>query len=148
MKAQLISALIATTIIGATASISNAQIPSAPRVNIQMENGVPSIPGIEFSDEQKEKLKEVNQEARSRMSEILTSEQQDDLRAAVDAGTNPQEAIKTLNLSNKQKNNLEKVQKWQRKQVLGILDNEQKRKIMQMRQRQGRQVGSYRLNIR
>jgi Spy/CpxP family protein refolding chaperone len=100
---------------------------------------------MEFSDEQKEKLKELNQEVRSRMSEILTSEQQDDLRASVKAGNNPQEAIKTLDLSDEQKGKLKKVQKWQRKRLSNILNNEQKRKIMQMRQRQGR--GS-RFNIR
>lgn len=144
MKGLLISALISSTILGATASISNAQIPSAPRVNIQMEDGVPSIPGMDFSDEQKEKLKELNQEVRSRMSEILTSEQQDDLRASVKLGDDPQEAIKTLDLSNEQKKNLKKVQKWQRKQLFSILNNQQKRKIMQIRQRQG---GGSRFNI-
>ncbi len=141
MKAQLISALISTVILGATGSITNAQIPSAPRANIQMENGVPSIPGMEFSDEQKVKLKKLTQEVRSRMSEILTSEQQDDLRASIKAGNNPLEAIKTLDLSDEQKAKLKKVQKWQRKGLSNILNNEQKRKIMQMRQRQGRGFG-------
>lgn len=72
------------------------------------------------------------------MSKILTSEQQDDLRASVKAGKNPQEAIKILDLSDEQKEKLKKVQKWQRKRLSNILNNEQKRKIMQMPQRQGR----------
>ena len=147
MKTQLISALIATTIIGATASISNAQVPSAPQVNIQTVDGVPSIPGIEFTDEQKEKLKEVSQEARSRMSEDLTSEQQDDLKAAAEAGENPRNLIKSFNLSREDKKELQSIQKWQLEEFSNILTDEQKEKFMEMRQRQGRRVGGYRLNI-
>ncbi len=138
MKTQLISALITTIILGGTASISQAQFPSAPPANIQIQDGIPQIPGINLSEEQKEKFKEVNQEARSRISEILTSEQREDLEAAVKAGNNPLDAIKTLDLSKDQKKNLEKVQKWQRSQLKDILTRQQKMKIMQMRQTRGR----------
>ncbi|MEM6399565.1 MAG: hypothetical protein AAF757_04935 [Cyanobacteria bacterium P01_D01_bin.116] len=145
MKAKLISAVITTAIFGTIASIANAQTPSIPPANIQMEDGVPSIPGIEFSEEQKEKLKEINQEARSRINEILTSEQQDSLQAAVDGGSDPKEAIKSLNLSTEQRKEFESIQKLKREQLNNILTNEQKTKIMQMRQRKGQ--GS-RFNIR
>ncbi len=145
MKAKLISALISTAILGTTANIAQAEFPSAPPANIQMEDGVPSIPGIEFSDEQKEELKELKEEARSRISEILTSEQQNDLRAAIEAGENPKDVMKSFNLSKEDKKELQSIQKWQRKQLFGILNNEQKRKLMQMRQRQ---KGGFRFNLR
>ena len=135
MKATFISALILTTIVGGTVSSVNAQLPSERPANVQIEDGIPQIPGINFTEEQKEKLKEVNQEARSRIGEILTSQQQEDLEAAVEEGSNPEEAIKTLNLSKEQKKNLEEVQKWQREELKDILTREQKMKIMQMRRR-------------
>lgn len=142
MKAKLISVLISTAILGATASISNAQPPSISPANIQIENGVPSIPGIEVSEEQKEKLKELKEEARSRISEILTSEEQDSLQAAMETGTNPREVIKSLNLSREEKKKLRSIQKWQREELSNILTDEQKEKLMEMRQRQRRGANS------
>lgn len=137
MKAKLISALfLSTVILGTTASISNAQFPSN-LPNIQMQDGVPSLPGMNFSDNQKEELKEIAKEVRSRMGEILTSEQQDDLKAAIEAGNNPKETMESFDLSSEDKKELKKIQEWQRKEIFNILTNEQKRKLMQMRQRQG-----------
>jgi periplasmic protein CpxP/Spy len=139
MKPKFISALVSAVIIlGATPNISHAQFPSQPPANMQMQGGIENIPGMDFTDEQKEKLKELKTEIGDRMSKILTSEQQESLKAAVEAGTNPQEAMKSLNLSGHQKKQLEGVQKWQRNQLLSILTNEQKQKVREMmQQRQG-----------
>lgn len=144
MKATFVSGLILTTIIGATVSPANAQLPSQRVANVQMEDGIPQIPGINFSEEQKEKLKEVNQEARIRIGEILTPQQQEDLQASLELGNNPQEAIKTLDLSEEQKKQFKKVQEWQLEQLKDILTREQKMKIMQMRQRRGRRGSRFR----
>ena len=139
MKAKLISALFLTTVIfGTTAGVSNAQFRSnRPNINIQMQDGVPSLPGIDFSDDQKEKLKDVSEEVRNRMGEILTSEQQDDLKAAIKAGNNPKETMESFDLSSEDKTKLKKVQEWQRKEIFNVLTDEQKQKIMKLRQRQG-----------
>ena len=153
MKAQFISALMTTFILGTTANISQAQIPSRPPAPVrpQMESGVPNVPGMNFTDEQKEQLRELNKEVRSRMSEILTSEQIDDLQAAMEEGSNPREVIKSLNLSRREIRKLQVIKKWQREELANILTDEQNEKLEQIRQRQGRQgrrVGGYRLNIR
>ena len=156
MKAQFISALMTTFILGTTANISQAQIPSRPPAPVrpQMESGVPNVPGMNFTDEQKEQLRELNKEARSRMSEILTSEQIDDLQAAMEEGTSPREVIKSLGLSRRELRKLQAIKKWQREELTSILTDEQEEKLEQIRQRQGRQgrqgrqVGGYRLNIR
>ena len=151
MKAQFISALMTTLILGTTGSISQAQIPSRPPAPVQMQNGVPSVPGMNFTDEQKEELRELQKEARSRMSEILTSDQIDDLQAAMEEGSNPREVIKSLNLSRREIRKLQVIKKWQREELANILTDEQNEKLEQIRQRQGRQgrrVGGYRLNIR
>jgi periplasmic protein CpxP/Spy len=118
-------------------NIAHAQFPSQPPANMQMQGGIENIPGMNFSGEQKEKLKGVKAEIEDRMSKILTSEQQASLKVAMEAGTNPQEAMKSLNLSRQQKKQLEGMQKWQRNQMLSILTNEQKQKLRQMMQRQG-----------
>jgi Spy/CpxP family protein refolding chaperone len=137
MKPKFISALVSTVIIlGATPNISHAQFPSQPPAN--MPGAIENMPDMNFSDEQKEKLKEVKAEISDRMDKILTSEQQESLKAAMESGTNPQEAMKSLNLSRQQKKELEGVQKWQRNQLLSILTDEQKQKMRQMMmQRQG-----------
>ena len=151
MKAQFISALVTTLILGTTGSISQAQIPSRPPAPVQMQNGVPNVPGMNFTDEQKEELRELQKEARSRMSEILTSDQIDDLQAAMEEGSNPREVVKSLNLSRREIRRLQVIKKWQREELANILTDEQNEKLEQIRQRQGRQgrrVGGYRLNIR
>jgi periplasmic protein CpxP/Spy len=142
MKTKFISALVlATVILGVTPNISHAQFPSQPPsqppANMQMQGSIESIPGMNFTDEQKEKLQELKAEMGDRMSKILTSEQQASLKAAMEAGINPPEAIKSLNLSKQQKKQLEGLQKWQRNQLLSILTDEQKQKLREMMQRQG-----------
>jgi len=151
MKAQFISALVTTLILGTTGSISQAQIPSRPPAPVQMQNGVPNVPGMNFTDEQKEELRDLQKEARSRMSEILTSDQIDDLQAAMEEGSNPREVVKSLNLSRREIRKLQAIKKWQREELGNILTDEQNEKLEQIGQRQGRQgrqVGGYRLNIR
>ncbi len=90
---------------------------------------------MNFTDEQKENLKKVKAEMNNRTSEILTSEQKEYLNAAMKTGRNPQEVMKSLNLSRQQKEQLEGVQKWQRSQLFSILTNEQKQKLKEMMMR-------------
>jgi periplasmic protein CpxP/Spy len=139
MKTIFISAFVyAVIILGVTANITQAQFSSQPPVNMQMPGSIEKIPDINFTDKQKEKLKEIKAEIDDRISKILTSEQQASLKAAVEAEKNPQEAMKSLKLSTKQKKQLEGVQKWQRNQLLSILTSEQKQKVRKMMmQRQG-----------
>jgi Spy/CpxP family protein refolding chaperone len=92
---------------------------------------------MDFTDEQKEKLQEVKGEVSDRMNKILTSEQQEYVKSAVEGGRKPQEVIQSLNLSRQQKEELEDVQKWQRSQLFSILTNEQKQKLRKMMQKQG-----------
>ena len=153
MKAQFISALMTTLILGTTGSISQAQIPSRPPApaRVQTEYGVPNLPGMNLTDEQKEELRELQKEARSRMSEILTSDQIDDLQAAMEEGSNPREVVKSLNLSRRDIRKLQAIKKWQRDELTSILTDEQNEKLEEIRQRlgrQGRRIGGYRLNIR
>ncbi|MCJ8280427.1 MAG: hypothetical protein MJK14_11120 [Rivularia sp. ALOHA_DT_140] len=147
MKAQFISALMTTLILGTTGSISQAQIPSRPpaAARIQTLNGVPNVPGMNFTEEQKEKLRELQEEARSRMGEILTSEQIDDLQTAMEAGTNPREVIKSLGLSRRELRKLKGIKKWQREELANILTDEQNEKLEEIRQRQrGRSRSNFR----
>jgi Spy/CpxP family protein refolding chaperone len=139
MKKKFISALVfATIILGVTANISHGQFPSQAQANKRMQGGIENIPGMNFTAEQKEKLKVVEAENKQRLLKILTNQQQEYVKSAVQAGRNPQEVIKSLNLSRQQKEELEGVQKWKRNQLFSILTNEQKQKLKQMMmQRQG-----------
>jgi Spy/CpxP family protein refolding chaperone len=141
MKPKFISAstlLVAVVILGTTPSLSHAQFPSQPPGNMKMQGGIENIPGMNFTDEQKEKLQEVKKEISDRMMKILTSEQQEYLKTAMNTGRNPQEVIGSLNLSRQQKEQLDGVQRWQRQQLFSILTNEQKQKMKEMMmQKQG-----------
>jgi Spy/CpxP family protein refolding chaperone len=137
MKTKFISALVPTIIIlGVTPNISQAQFPSQPPANMKMQGGIENIPGMNFTDEQKEKLQEVKTEMSDRMNKILTSQQQDYLKTAMNTGRNPQEVMKSLNLSRQQKEQMEGVQRWQRDQLFSILTNEQRQKLKETMMRQ------------
>ena len=137
MKGKFISALILSAILGGTATITNTQLASAQPANVQIEEGVPQIPGVEFSEEQKEKLQEIHEEASGKIQDILTSDQQKYLKNAIKLGRKPQDVIKSLSLSRQQKEQLEDVQFWQRQELFKVLNNEQKQQIMKtIRRRQ------------
>jgi Spy/CpxP family protein refolding chaperone len=120
-----------------TPNISHAQFPPQSTANNPMKGGIENIPGMNFTNEQKQKLQKLKAEVNVRMNKALTSKQQEYVKSAMQAGRNPQEVMRTLNLSRQQKEQIEGVQTWQRNQMLSILTNEQKQKLMNMMKKQG-----------
>jgi periplasmic protein CpxP/Spy len=132
---QLISIILLTlTVMGVNAPISRSQMPPTPLAQMQEEDGVPMLPGIELTEAQKEQLKAIHTSFRDRLDGILTPEQRQSLETARQAGKTPPEVMQSLNLSGDQKQQLQAAMKSLKSQVFAILTPEQQQKFRQLQQ--------------
>jgi periplasmic protein CpxP/Spy len=120
-------------------SFLSSHIPPRPTLLGQMPSGplqkLSEIPGINLTEEQKNKLKEIQQETRSQVDEILTSEQVDDFKQAMQEGKNPPDAMKSLNLSSEQKQKMRELMVSQRGKLDDILTDEQREKLREFKEK-------------
>ncbi|MBW4617746.1 MAG: Spy/CpxP family protein refolding chaperone [Desmonostoc vinosum HA7617-LM4] len=137
MKFRFLSVLIfTTTAMTTTASALYAQFPPS-QGQFPTKQGFPSreqeqqdfFKDLNLTQEQKDKLKEVQEENKSAIDEILTSEQRDTLRQAFAAGKKPPEAMQSLNLSDDQKQEIQEVMESQKQKISEILTPEQQEKL-------------------
>lgn len=100
--------------------------------------GAPLPPGLKLTDEQKTKLKGIQENYRSKMENILTEQQKNDLKAAKGQGKG-RKGMQSLNLTDAQKQQLKDLRQSQRQEVDNVLTAEQKQQLQTMRQnRQGK----------
>ncbi|WGV25241.1 Spy/CpxP family protein refolding chaperone [Halotia branconii] len=137
MKFRFFSVLIFTTAaITTIASALHAQFPPN-QGQFPEKEGFPSreqgqqsfFKDLNLTQEQKDKLKEVQEENKSAIDEILTSEQRDTLRQAFAAGKKPPEAMQSLNLSDDQKQKIQEIMELQKQKISEILTPEQQEKL-------------------
>ncbi|MUG91648.1 hypothetical protein F7734_03765 [Scytonema sp. UIC 10036] len=136
MQFKYISVFILTTAaIITTASVILAQFPPNQRQFPGRqgfpvtEQGQPDFKELNLSDEQKDKLKEVQEDTRTQLDEILTNEQRDTLKQAIAAGQKPPQAMLSLNLSDEQKQQIQDAMESQRQKISEILTPEQQQLI-------------------
>ncbi|NJM22169.1 MAG: P pilus assembly/Cpx signaling pathway, periplasmic inhibitor/zinc-resistance associated protein [Richelia sp. RM2_1_2] len=134
MKFKLLSVLIVTTAaITTTASVLNAQFPPS-QGQFPGKQGFPNkeqgfFKELNLTQDQKDKLKEIQEENKSALDEILTSEQRETLKEAVTAGKKPPEAMQSLDLSDEQKQQIQEVMESQKQKIAEILTPEQQEKL-------------------
>ncbi len=130
MKFKFISVLILTiAAVTTTASAIQAQFPPNQGQFPVREQGEPDFKELNLTEEQKGKLKEVQEETHASIEGILTDEQQDNLKQAVEAGKKPPEAMQSINLSDEQKQKMEEVMESQKQKLFEILTPEQQKKL-------------------
>lgn len=88
---------------------------------------------LNLTDEQKTKLKGIQENYRSKIENILTDEQKNELKAAQGQGTG-RKAMPSLNLTDAQKQQLKDVRQSQRQEIDNVLTAEQKQQLQKMRQ--------------
>ncbi len=89
---------------------------------------------LNLSEEQKAKMQEIKQNARTEMEKILTREQLDKLEAAKASGQKKRGVWRTLNLTEDQKAQIKKIRENKKAQFQAILTDEQKAQMQEMRQ--------------
>ncbi len=142
MKFKFISGLILiAAAITTTASAIQAQLPpNQGQFPVRQgfpirEQGQPDFKELNLTEEQKDKLKELQEEIQSSINEILTTEQRDSLKQAVEAGKKPLEVLQSMSLSDEQKQKIQEVMESQKQKMSEILTTEQKQ---QLRERMGK----------
>jgi periplasmic protein CpxP/Spy len=123
---------IATTML--TASIVQAQLPHQGQFHRRQgfpgtEQGQLNFQELNLSEEQKSKLKDIQEDTRSQIEDIFTNEQKNSLQRAVESGKKPPEAIQSINLSDDQKQELKEVMESEKQKISEILTAEQKEKL-------------------
>jgi periplasmic protein CpxP/Spy len=142
MKFKLLTVLFLTTAaITTTASAIQAQFPPSQaqfpgRQGFPVRGqGKPDFKELGLTEEQMSKLKEVQQESKAAIDEILTLEQRNTLEQAFKAGQKPPEAMESINLSDEQKQKIQEVMESQKQKISEILTPEQQQKLQERMQK-------------
>ena len=85
----------------------------------------PALAGIELTSLQKEQFQAVREQTQSQLKTLLSTEQQLNLRNALDQGQEMREAIKSLDLSFRQRRQMKDIMQTMRSEVESILTPDQ-----------------------
>ena len=86
---------------------------------------------LNLTDDQKSKIKGIQESYRSKMNSILTTEQKNQLKAARQQGKRT--GMKSLNLTDTQKQQIKDMRQSQRQEIEGVLTDQQKQQLQQTR---------------
>ena len=89
---------------------------------------------LELSDSQKAQIKQIHQETREQMQKIITPEQEQAFKTAIQNHQGFKAARQAMNLSDQQKSDLKQIRKSSRDQIKAVLTPEQQTKLEQLHQ--------------
>lgn len=134
--------LLAVTIAGTAMIVAACQAPSSQTQQPPLspaqaqQSGMPdtSTPSaLKLTSEQKTKIKEIQENYRSKIENILTNDQKNQLKAAREQGQEPRTLMQSLNLTDNQKQQLKTLRQSQRQELENVLTDEQKQQLQGMR---------------
>ncbi len=104
--------------------------------NVSWAQPTPSDPistlvGIELTQQQETQLTQIRTQTRSQIENILTPEQRNQFKAALERREGIRSAIRVMNLSAAQKTQLQSIFQTTRSQLTSLLTPEQKRQLIQ-----------------
>lgn len=139
--------LLAVTIAGVAmistacqAPSSQTQQPSASPAQAQ-QSGMPdplTSSDLNLTEEQKTKIKAIQENYRSKTQNILTNEQKNQLKTAREQGKDPRMVMQSLNLTDNQKQQLKSLRQSQRQELDNVLTDAQKQQLQEMRHKRQR----------
>lgn len=115
-------------------------LPNSPNVTRKQHQGN-AFKELNLTDTQKQQLKTIRQNTRQQIQSVLTEEQRTKLESAGQSGqsSDRKAVMKSLNLTDTQKQQMRDIRKKSQEQVLAILTPEQRSKFEQMHsQRSGK----------
>jgi periplasmic protein CpxP/Spy len=115
-------------------------LPNSPNVTRKQHQGN-AFKELNLTDTQKQQLKTIRQNTRQQIQSVLTEEQRTKLESAGQSGqsSDRKAVMKSLNLTDTQKQQMRDIRKKSQEQVLAILTPEQRSKFAQMHsQRSGK----------
>jgi periplasmic protein CpxP/Spy len=93
------------------------------------------IEGLNLTQDQKDKIKEIRENTRTQIQGILTTEQQEQFKTAMQSGQRqrPRQVFATLNLTEQQKTQIRQIMQTSKQQMQAVLTPEQQQKVEQFR---------------
>lgn len=89
---------------------------------------------LNLTQEQKDKIAQIRKDAREQMKGIITQEQRDKYKAAMQSNQNRRAAYAAMNLSEAQKTKLKQIKQSTKSQIEAILTPAQRQQLQQKRQ--------------
>lgn len=124
-------------------SLAITALPAVAQPNFSGGKGPGMGPGmieLNLTQEQKNKMAEIHKNTRAEIDKILTQEQKDKFKAAMQNRQGMQAAFEAMNLSEDQKTKMQEIRETSRKQMQEVLTTEQKQKIREMMQQKMRNL--------
>jgi periplasmic protein CpxP/Spy len=137
MKSKLMSILAGAIALSfaATPLIVNAQAnPNAPSPG-EASQPFKKMEGLNLTQEQKDKMKEIRENTRTQIQGILTAEQQQQFQAAMQSGQRQRrgQVFASLNLTEEQKTKIREVMQTSKQNMRAVLTPEQQQQLEQFR---------------
>ena len=104
------------------------QTSPAPPGQVQHQS---PMAGVQLTQQQKDKLDQIRSNTRTQIEKILTPEQQNRYKAALQAGQGRQTAVAAMNLTEAQKTQLRQVVESAKSQASAVFTPQQKQQIQQ-----------------
>ena len=89
---------------------------------------------LNLTQEQKDQMAQIRQQTRSQIEALLTQEQRDQFKAAMESNQGRREALKAMNLSDAQKTQMRAIKESAKSKMEAILTQEQRQQLQQRRQ--------------
>ena len=96
---------------------------------------------LQLTPQQQEQLKQIDINTNNQFERVLTQQQREQIKAAVQAGQAPKEAFAAIKLTPQQKSQLEQIMQSRQKQRAAVLTEEQRKKIQQYQEENMRSRG-------
>ena len=134
---SLIGAAIALSLTATSLAVKAEANSSSPIVVAQSREKGGPLQRLGLTDEQKAKITEIRRNTRAEMEKILTEQQREQLKTAMENRQGRRGAFAALNLTDDQKNQMRQVMQSQKTQIEGVLTAEQKEQLQKYRQERG-----------
>lgn len=134
MKRSFITRSLMATLAGAIVLISPlvgtiVRAESAPIQSFPTQE-FPVLQGINLTSQQQAQLVQIRTQTRSQMQQILSAEQRNQFKSALEQGLGLQQAIAAMNLTPTQQTQVREVLQNSRKQMSSVLTPEQKQQLL------------------
>ena len=127
---QVLAGVIALTVTAAPLAVkAEPNQPSQPAPD-QVQNRR-EFAGVEFTQQQKERLAQISRDTRAQLEKILTPKQREQFKAAMQSPQGRQAAIAAMNLSPQQQTQVRQIVESAQSQAQTILTPKQRQQIQQ-----------------
>ncbi len=133
-KLSLIVGAIALSLTATTVAVKAQTTSSSPLVVAQAQEHHSFAQSLGLTDDQKAKIGEIRRNTHEQMKNILTPDQQNQLKTAMQNHQGRRVTWKSLNLTDDQKNQLKQLKQSEKTQIDEVLTPEQQQKLQQMHQ--------------